>query len=230
MNKANIYVITHKAFIPPLKKDYIPIIAGAKQNFLPFKKDNTGDNIAFKNQFYSELTALYWVWKNNKAEIIGFNHYHRYFKIFNHLITSQDIKNILLEHDIIVPKPIYFIQSVFDQYASCHNEKDLELAITEMIKIDKTYNDIASKVLNNNKFYAYNMFISNWNILNDYFTFLFPLLFSLEDKIPYLTYDNYNKRVFGFLAERIFNIYLANQNLNLFECEVEDTNQLRRIK
>lgn len=44
-----------------------------------FTGDDTGDNISKKNKYYSELSGLYWVWKNTTADIVGSCHYRRYF-------------------------------------------------------------------------------------------------------------------------------------------------------
>lgn len=44
-----------------------------------FTGDDSGDNISDKNKYYSELSGLYWVWKNNNADIVGSCHYRRYF-------------------------------------------------------------------------------------------------------------------------------------------------------
>lgn len=41
--------------------------------------DNTGENISDKNQYYSELTGIYWVYKNQSTDIIGTCHYRRFF-------------------------------------------------------------------------------------------------------------------------------------------------------
>lgn len=45
--------------------------------------DNTGDNISKENRKYSEITVLYWVWKNyekiGNPEYIGFMQYRRHF-------------------------------------------------------------------------------------------------------------------------------------------------------
>jgi len=42
-------------------------------------RDNTGNNISYKNVQYCELTTQYWAWKNVKADYYGFCHYRRFF-------------------------------------------------------------------------------------------------------------------------------------------------------
>ncbi len=64
---------------------YIPIWAGKnnKPNVSGFTGDDTNENISHKNKYYSELTGLYWVWKNTKSDLVGSTHYRRYFTIVN---------------------------------------------------------------------------------------------------------------------------------------------------
>lgn len=45
--------------------------------------DDTGESISEKNKYYSELTGIYWVWKNTKQDITGTCHYRRYFTLKN---------------------------------------------------------------------------------------------------------------------------------------------------
>ena len=48
-----------------------------------FKGNNMeveGENINHLNKFYSEMTTMYWVWKNNiRSKHVGFCHYRRRF-------------------------------------------------------------------------------------------------------------------------------------------------------
>lgn len=60
---------------------YVPVWAG--KNYKPdipgFTGDDSGGNISEKNKYYSELTGIYWVWKNTYSDIVGCCHYRRYF-------------------------------------------------------------------------------------------------------------------------------------------------------
>ena len=59
---------------------YIQIWAGKNKSQQPgsFSGDDSGINISFKNKYYSELTGLYWVWKNTRQNIVGSMHYRRF--------------------------------------------------------------------------------------------------------------------------------------------------------
>lgn len=66
-----------------LGENYIPILAGKnkKPNVSGFLGDDTNGNISDKNKYFSELTGLYWVWKNTNSDVVGSCHYRRYFTI-----------------------------------------------------------------------------------------------------------------------------------------------------
>jgi hypothetical protein len=60
---------------------YEPLICGNYQGkeVEKYLTDHTGDHLADKNKVYSELTAIYWIWKNTQQDIIGVCHYRRYY-------------------------------------------------------------------------------------------------------------------------------------------------------
>ena len=82
MKNIKIAVAYHKKSPLIQNEVYIPIQVGSSLNptlDLKIQPDNTGDSISEKNDYYCELTALYWVWKNIKAEYKGLCHYRRFF-------------------------------------------------------------------------------------------------------------------------------------------------------
>ena len=76
--------------------EYIHIWAGKNgaKNQKGFIGDDTGENISNKNKYYSELSGLYWVWKNMKSDIVGSCHYRRYFTT-SKLPFSYKLKQLL---------------------------------------------------------------------------------------------------------------------------------------
>ncbi len=81
-DNCKIYVFHYKngeAF--PNSAGYTHILAG-KENCTgksDLTGDNTGENISVKNKYYSELTGIYWIFKNQRSKIVGTSHYRRFF-------------------------------------------------------------------------------------------------------------------------------------------------------
>jgi hypothetical protein len=59
----------------------------------------------------------------------------------------------------------------------------------------------------------YCIFIARYELFNKYFEWLFPLLFEAEKRIDVSSYDDYQKRVMAFLAERLLNVYIYHNKL-----------------
>ena len=77
-----IYCFYYKDTVIPIDNHiYYPIMAGnaVAENKIGIKGDDTGISISEKNRYYSELTGIYWVWKNTKQDFTGSCHYRRYF-------------------------------------------------------------------------------------------------------------------------------------------------------
>lgn len=215
MKSIEIFVATHKKFDFPLKQGYIPIQCGAKINKeLGYLKDDEGFNISSKNPNYCELTVIYYMWKNiKKDKVLGLCHYRRYFyknifKSKKNILSKNDIDKITNKYDIILPMPYYFNISVESNYDVKHHIKDL-LECKNIIK--KKYPEFETSfdiVLKRKWAYCFNMIIAKKEFFDDYCNWLFDILFDLEKKIDISKYDDYNKRVFGFISERLLNVYI----------------------
>lgn len=80
MSNIKIGVACHKPSVLPNNALFMPIQVGSKnaKNRMNMAHDDEGDNISEKNPFYCELTAQYWLWKNQEADYYGLCHYRRY--------------------------------------------------------------------------------------------------------------------------------------------------------
>lgn len=77
-------VAAHKPYRMPTDPMYMPMQVGKALhpdvNLGPqFTPDNSSDNISDQNAYFSELTALYWMWKNCHNKYKGLVHYRRHF-------------------------------------------------------------------------------------------------------------------------------------------------------
>lgn len=116
METITLYVVTHKDMESSLpERTYIGVGSNKKINKVTLY-DDTGDNIALKNPYFCELTALYWIWKNDKSDIVGLEHYRRQFVTGNILLDKKSILAYLNKYDVIVPRAIRFLDSVYQHY------------------------------------------------------------------------------------------------------------------
>lgn len=221
-----IYIATHKKFDVPNEKDYIPLHVGAfgKDN-LGYLYDNTGDNISYKNKNYCELTGVYWIYKNSKDDIKGLVHYRRYFsnKYKMKLLSQNDYRNILKKYDVILPFEYKLDCTVLENYEECGFKKDLEIT-REIIKEKyPDYLDTFNALLDDNKIRLFNMMVAKDYIFNEYSEWLFDILFELEKRIDISDYNDYQQRIYGFISERLLNVYFRKNNLKIYECGVYPT-------
>ena len=223
-----VYVISHSAEdIKNIKSNeiYTPLFVGRNgQDNLGFVSDDTGENISSKNSSYCELTGLYWMWKNSPADIIGLVHYRRYFANwrFGHRLEKKDLEKIFDTYDIILPKKTTSLfNNVYEDYDHWNYAKDLDLCQKVISEQCPEYIDSFDKVMNGSDLYYYNMFIAPKEIISGYCEWVFPLLFEVEKRVDMAGYDDYQKRIYGFLTERLFDVWMDKQDLKVKECELK---------
>ncbi|MBT0719869.1 DUF4422 domain-containing protein [Rosenbergiella collisarenosi] len=93
MSTIKIYTCHHKAsaFLSSNLIEPIHVGKALNLNDIGCMGDNTGDNISYKNPFYCELTAHYWVWKNAQpTDFVGFMHYRRHLNFSDNQSMAED--------------------------------------------------------------------------------------------------------------------------------------------
>jgi hypothetical protein len=229
----------------PKNEFYMPIVTGYRKEEFTQKEyilDNEGENIAFKNNNYSELTAQYWIYKNSNDLIKGLVHYRRYFVYprfkfiifgFNSALLKKDkVYEFLQKYDIIVPKKVYLGESsLWELYSEAHFEKDLLVTQNVIEDLYPEYLDSFKFNLLSNDFTFYgNMLIAKQNLFDNYSKWLFDILFEVESRIDTSEYDSYQQRVYGFLSERLLNVFIYKNNLKIKEVYVLNIESYSVIK
>lgn len=227
-----ILIAAHKKYWMPEEDVYMPLHVGAEgKEPLGYTPDNTGKNISSKNPNYCELTGLYWAWKNMDCEYIGLCHYRRYFGKSTHtkdiekkksaIFHRADYEKLLEKYDVILPvKRNYYIETVRSQYEHAHFKKDLDEVQKIIAEKYPDYADTFTAVMNRRTLHILNMFVMKKSYFDEYCAWLFDILFTLEKRIDISSYDAYEKRIFGFISERLFNVWLERQNLKKVEVPV----------
>ena len=207
-----IVVASHKAYSMPSDDVYLPIQVGAagKPPISGFRRDDEGDNISARNANWCELTGLYWAWRNLDAEAIGLVHYRRYFKGARGVATGAELTARLNGADAILPrKRNYFIETTYSHYAHAHHANDLD--VTRQIIAERHPASLAAfdAAMKSSRGYRFNMFVMKRPLFNSYCKWLFDILFELERRLDISSYSAYDARVFGFVGERLLDVWLA---------------------
>ena len=215
------YVVTHKEFEKPHIQGYYSLLVGANNNIFTGSDfyDNLGDNISDKNRNYCELTGLYWIWKNTVSDIVGLCHYRRYFskstfsKHEKHYVTIKDIKSYMCKYDVIMPRKRYYKETTYEALNIAPNIDDIDAIKVAIKTVCPEYLVLFNEYLQSNKCYLYNMFIMRKKLMDDYCSWLFPILEYIEKNYKVDNKDPYRSRLFGFLSERLIYVWIKG-NIN----------------
>ncbi|MBE0347317.1 hypothetical protein PPEP_a1742 [Pseudoalteromonas peptidolytica F12-50-A1] len=139
-----------------------------------------------------------------------------FFNFETSVLNDVDIKELLVEYDVILPKKrVYPFISAKKHYEKNHNSNDLELLKCVLNEKCPEYVDSFDRVMNRTSIHLYNMFIMNKDNAIAYCEWLFDILFELELKVDIDDYDAYQSRVFGFLSERLLNVWVQHNSLKV---------------
>lgn len=153
-------------------------------------------------------------------------------------LTEEQIKDLVSNYDIIVPETWDVTKAgwknIRDNYINAPHQHKKDLDITRKVISEKYPQDIKyfDKVMKSKVGYFTNMFILKRDIFEQYSQWLFDILSEVENRINISVYDVQEQRVFGYLSERLFNVWIQkyiNNNPNtrikhLRRVFVNDTN------
>lgn len=195
-------------------KGGIPIEVGAEKrnNFLYELHDDKGDNISSENEYYGELTGLYWIWKNckiNDDDIVGFCHYNKCLNISKKKVEKWFANNpsgiITLEPNLIRNHPIKDEVSAWILAISKFGDNYLD-------SFNKLYNCEAESLGKTCR--GGNMFIAKGDVFKQYCKWLFATCKHVRLLVGDKPNVNaYMRRYCAYFGERMLAVYIDANHL-----------------
>ena len=240
-NKVTIIVASHIKYPMPGEMCYLPLQVGsalAEDTF--FLRDDQGNNISDKNPRYSELTGLYWMWKNiHESEYMGLVHYRRYLGTVGFcppwkkrsILSEKEILRCMEEKDIILPrKRYYIIESVYAHYAHTHFREHLDMARQAIELLSPEMLETFDRAMSRRSTHAFNMFIMPRELCDDYCRWLFPILEWLDERIDYDQYDDFQKRCLGRITELLLDVWIMSRGHSYVDVPVVYTEKRKMLR
>ena len=220
MAKSHVDRPLRKTFTLP---DYVfPIQVGADKapSRIADLTDNTGDNISDRNGNYSELTGLYWLWKNkliSSAELLdgesenggieecerqyyGFGQYRRMLELSTDDLLRLNDNDV----DAVLPYPMPYEPNIHAHHERYIKEADWEALLQALKELEPEYAKVFPDVLNQQFLYNYNVILAKKKVLCDYCAWLFPILMRTEELTDGA---NRSERYIGYMAETLETLY-----------------------
>ncbi len=170
--------------------------------------DDTGEQISSKNRNYCELTGLYWIWKNRLKRVesakpyASLMHYRRVF-----MLSDEEAGKIAGNGiDVVFPYPMIYEPSIYEHRKRYISDPDWKALKTALSEIQHITEDTLRQVMEEKHFFNYNMLIARRSVLDEYCSWLFPVLERVEE-ISDPVSSMRNDRYIGYMGETLLNIY-----------------------
>lgn len=225
-----VMVAAHKPYWMPEDAAYWPVLVGAAGKEAPpgWRRDDAGENISARNATFCELTGHYWLWKNVEADVYGLCHYRRYFARGlpvgdkrRRIMPAERLDRLMSGCAVLLPrKRHYWIETNYSQYAHAHHAEDLRAARRVIEQRHPAYLPAWERVMRRRSGHRFNMFLMRREAFLAYSAWLFDILFELERRLDITGYSANDRRVFGFVGERLLDVWLEHERPACRECRV----------
>jgi len=180
------------------------------------------------NGRYSELSAMYSVWKDGPTtDVVGFCHYRRFFDFrpdagdgpVSPLAWSaisrvkpdssfEELVPRVADGKIIVARPVDLGVSVFDNYSRYHNVHDYLLLLAIVTESHPELLPFFLDDLEATELYCGNMFVMPWRMFDALCSTWFPVLQEFCARADEHRGVSYQGRDAGYLGERLFSPWI----------------------
>lgn len=182
---------------------------------------------------YSELTGLYWLWKNKlsnnphqpnpSSNNVGDDEkkrggvsedsdrecerqYYGFGQYRRMLDFCSDDLLRLLDNDVdaVLPYPMPYEPNINAHHERYIKETDWGALLTALLELQPEYSKCFDDVLNQQYLYNYNVILAKKSVLCDYCSWLFPILMRVEELTDA---KNRAQRYIGYMAETLETLY-----------------------
>lgn len=226
--------------------------AGQQNEFQPIDT-GSGDSIAHLNPYFGELTGQYWLWRNRQPgerkadDYIGFCHYRRYFNLvpndrfhenkllvdptpaaLAHLGSAEQEARaaaLLGQFDMLATRQVALPFTIREQFNAVHDERIWQAFVNSIRSVSPPWIVSCLDLFDvSYEFRFYPIFITRWDIFEEWCELLFPVLFDVFRKIgPLPEQENVRfqvRRYPAYLSERFFMLYLHARRLRVYGAQV----------
>ncbi len=237
--RTKIFQIAHRQIDEPLWDNelYDSVQTGFSEQFANHRDTECEGSIAEWNPVYYEETGTYWLWKEGSKDldIVGQCQYRRRLKF----VDQAEVEKIINNYDCIMPTPLKFGASVYQQYCGCHSRGDMELA-EEIIK--EKFKDLSegwdAYVKKGNALYYSASYVMRKKDFDEWCEFFFSFCKEFLRRKGWSTVDKakngvekeikrgvrkglrsvyYQCAVFGFLQERLLTMWVRTKFKKIYE-------------
>lgn len=188
-------------------------------------------NCYLDHRYFCELGGMYKLWKQVNTDIVGLEHYRRFFTdndaVPGTILTEDKIKNILFSHDIIMslnhlsaPNILTWMAQEKHNPTASTNTIVKEMLFKWLMYLRDYYSTefvdyTMNRMLTERSYYGCNMFIGNKRVVDDYARFLFPTLerFTID-----VMRRKREPRLYGYLSEYIMGYWIEWRGYDIYSC------------
>lgn len=171
--------------------------------------DDTGQNISGNNDLYGELTATYWIWKNDRHRVTGLYHYRRVLIIDTYIMKLLDEGKI----DVMLPLPFLCFHDTSWQYSRYLCPEDIDVMKQVLKEHSPDYYEASKEILSSVYLYNYNILVAKKEVFDDYCEWLFPLLKEIEKRCGQFERKRM-ERYIGRIGEILTSLYFLYNKRN----------------
>lgn len=210
----------------PMPKWITPVQAGASlcKERVAELLDCDGENISDRNGNYSELTVLYWMWKNclapnfvdengRAAEYYGLFHYRRILELSEDDILRLEDNEV----DVVLPYPMPYEPDIEEHHKRYLADTDWKALLTALEELQPEYARAFPDILRQQYLYNYNIILARKEVLADYCSWLFPILERVEQLSEPRGWER-RDRYIGYMGETLETLYFMyhKNQLNIY--------------